>query len=103
MDKFNVPRRLDNPKRVLRGVRETYNLTNLGYSLYGARRFEDAITACREAALLHHDTRDELREVDALINLAFPPARGTTVRQCHHRLPNCHHHLPPTRRSQPRS
>ena len=63
----------DGPGEVLRqvGAAAGHALTNLGIALQGAERFEEAITACQDAAAIYRDTGDRHGEADALTNLGI--------------------------------
>ena len=70
------------------------SLNNLGNALQEARRFEEAITACQDAAAIFRETGDRHGEGIALGSLGVALQEAAPVRGGHHRLPGCCNHLP---------
>jgi tetratricopeptide (TPR) repeat protein len=62
---------LDTARRLGERRGEADALGNLGLALQEVRRFEEAITACQDAAAIYRDTSDRHREAMALGNLGL--------------------------------
>ena len=78
---------LDTARRLGDRVNEGVALTNLGFALQGARRFEEAICACQDAVAIYRLTRRPPQRGHGTEQPRHRSAAGTPVRGGHHRAP----------------